>query len=124
MSDIASLYSILEKIDYIETNIQHFSSTHDALMDTATARPAILMLLVGIAEQFNKMEQKQSTFLLQYFSPEERKGIRDIRNFIAHEYDGVDLPVIEWLIDYGLPKIKNQCTQAIADFSSNTIDTP
>ena len=101
--------SILEKIEYIEANLQRFPSTHDALEDAVTTRPALLMLLVGIAEQFDRLERKEIEEVLCHFDPTERKGLRDIRNFIAHEYDGVDLPIVEWIIDEALPIVKRKC---------------
>jgi len=109
-----SIASILEKIEYIEENLRHYATTQMALEDAATTRPAILMLLVSIAEQMNRLEQKRAEEILKYFTPDERKGLRDIRNFIAHEYDGVDLPIVEWLIDEAIPIIRQKCEMILS----------
>jgi uncharacterized protein with HEPN domain len=108
-SSLESIASILEKIGYIHQNIKHFPSTQRALEDAMTVRPAVLMLLVGISEQLDRIQRKYPNDILSYFTPEEQKGIRDIRNFIAHDYDGVDLPIVEWLIDEALPIIEAKC---------------
>jgi len=109
-----SITSILEKIDYIDENLRSYASTQQALEDPVTTRPAILMLLVGIAEQMDRLEHKKAEEILRHFTPEERKGLRDIRNFIAHEYDGVDLPIIEWLIDEALPIVRRKCQMILS----------
>ena len=112
--NISKIYSILEKIEYIEQNIESCGSVHGALSDEITTRPAILMLLTGIAEQFIKLKQEQDTRLLSFFTKEELKGMQDIRNFIAHDYDGVELSIIEWLLYNALPKLKAKCQEAIS----------
>ncbi|NKQ40903.1 MAG: DUF86 domain-containing protein [Sulfurovum sp.] len=112
--NISKIYSILEKIEYIEQNIHSSGSIYHALSDQATARPAILMLLTGVAEQFIKLKQHQDTKLLSFFAEEELKGMQDIRNFIAHDYDGIELSIIEWLLHNALPKLKVQCQTIIS----------
>ncbi len=116
---ISRIYSIVEKIEFIERNIAAKKGIYNALEDEVTTRPAILMLLAGIAEQFNKLNEENISTLLSYFEDEDLKGMRDVRNFIAHEYDGVELAIIEWLLRNALPKLKNQCIEAITQYESN-----
>ena len=114
---IASIYSILEKIAYIEDNITLHGSIHAALQDAKTTRPAILMFLTGIAEQFTRLKQKEAKEILSFFDAEELKGIQDIRNFIAHDYDGVELSIIEWMLRYALPDLKEKCHKALQELT-------
>jgi len=107
--NISKIYSILEKIEYIEKNINTQNGIVNALSDEVTTHPAILMLLVGISEQFAKLKQHDDQELLSYFDNEDLKGMQDVRNFIAHEYDGVELAIIEWLLRNALLKLKQQC---------------
>ena len=37
------------------------------------------------------------------------KGMYDVRTYIAHDYEGVNLAIVEWIIRNGLPKFKKQC---------------
>jgi uncharacterized protein with HEPN domain len=74
------------------------------LEDREVYRPAILMHLVAIAEQFDKLKKENSP-LLEHFSFDDLKGIYDTRTFIAHDYEGVNLPIIETAIRYGLPEL-------------------
>ncbi len=115
--NISKVYSILEKIEYIEKNIELGGSIYGALEDEVSYRPAILMLLTGISEQFHTLKQNNATDILVYFQEEDLKGMQDVRNFIAHEYDGVELAIIGWILRNALPKLKEQCNQVI-----NTLD--
>ena len=36
-----------------------------------------------------------------------------MRTYIAHDYEGVNLAIIEWIIRFGLPKFKEQCQKVI-----------
>ena len=112
------MYSILEKIEYIEENIALQGSIHAALADEKTTRPALLMLLTGIAEQFTKLKQKRADDILVYFEEEELKGMQDVRNFIAHDYDGVELSIIEWLLRYALPSLKRKCQAVLEEYGT------
>ncbi|MEA2073743.1 MAG: HepT-like ribonuclease domain-containing protein [Campylobacterota bacterium] len=74
-----------------------------SLEDEKTTRPAIMMHLTSIAEQFSKIKDKK---LLSNFNDEDVKGAIDTRNFIAHDYEGVNLPIIEFIIRERLPILK------------------
>jgi uncharacterized protein with HEPN domain len=63
------------------------------------------MHLTSIAEQFSKI--KDSNFLSQ-FDEEDVKGAIDTRNFIAHDYEGINLPIIEFIIRERLPILKDE----------------
>lgn len=105
---ISKIYLILEKIDYIDQIIQNSESITSALEDAVTTRPAILMHLTAIAEQFNNLKREDKS-LLESFDEEDVKGMYDVRTYIAHEYEGVNLAIVEWIIRNGLPKFKQQC---------------
>jgi len=62
------------------------------------------MLLVAIAEQFNKLE-KINADILAPFDRVDIKGMIDIRNFISHDYDGVSLGLVEDSLRYDIPRI-------------------
>ena len=32
-----------------------------------------------------------------------------MRTYLAHDYEGVNLAIVEWIIRNGLPKFKKQC---------------
>jgi uncharacterized protein with HEPN domain len=110
--NISKIYLIVEKIEYIDTIVDNEGGITLALNDVVTARPAILMHLTAIAEQFNKLKQNDET-LLTFFDEADVKGMYDVRTYIAHEYEGVNLAIVEWIVRNGLPKFKKQCQEII-----------
>jgi uncharacterized protein with HEPN domain len=103
--DLRRISTIIEKISHIENIISKFDGKiSKALEDRELYRPAILMHLVAIAEQFDKLKKDNSP-LLEHFSLDDLKGIYDTRTFIAHDYEGVNLSIIETAIRYGLPEL-------------------
>jgi len=111
---ISKIYLIQEKIEYIEQIVEGVGSITKALEDEVTVRPAILMHLTAIAEQFAKLKQAHADNLLAVFDEQDVKGMYDVRAYIAHDYEGVNLAIIEWIIRYGLPKFKAQCQSIIS----------
>ncbi len=105
---INRIKTIQKKILMIENIINEFDGKiSKALEDETKSRPAILMHLVSIAEQINKLKDESAFELLEKFSKSDLKGLCDVRNFIAHDYDGVDLSIIEDVVRYGIPSLKS-----------------
>ena len=102
-NDIIKLKSIQTKLNTITTIVQRHDGIVKALEDIE-GQPAILMLLVAIAEQFNKLENLESN-ILDTFNKHDLKGMASIRNFIAHDYDGINLAIIEDVIRYKLEPV-------------------
>lgn len=117
--NISKIYLVLEKIEYIEQIIENCGSISNALNDIITNRPAILMHLTAIAEQFNKLKIKDEKEILSFFDKEDLRGLYDVRTYIAHDYEGVNLSIIEWIIRFGLAKVKENCNNAIIHFNKN-----
>jgi len=107
MSNIISLKIALEKIILIEKVIEKYKYITKALEDELLGRPSILMHLVSLAEQFSRLKSKNANDILNNFEKEDLKGTYDIRNFIAHDYEDVNLALIELIIKEKLPKIKS-----------------
>jgi uncharacterized protein with HEPN domain len=97
---------VLEKIGHIEQAIEKAGGITLALEDEAVFKPAVLMHLVSIAEQFQKMQNDMDFELLAKFDKADIRGALAVRNFIAHDYEGVNLGIVEEVIRHYLPKIK------------------
>ena len=110
---ISKIYLIIEKIEYIEEIVKNCGRISSALEDLVTSRPAILMHLTAIAEQFNKLKQAHADEILNQFDKDDLKGLYDVRTYIAHDYEGVNLAIIEWIIRFGIPKFKEQCLKVV-----------
>ncbi len=110
---ISKIYLIIEKIEYIEKIVTNAGNITKALEDVMTIRPAILMHLTAIAEQFDKLKKSHADEILNEFDKDDLKGLYDVRTYIAHDYEGINLAIIEWIIRNGLPKFKMQCQKVI-----------
>lgn len=116
--DIQRIKSINKKLNSIFTIIKRHGSIIKALEDENEGQPAILMLLVASSEQFNKLYKKNSN-ILENFHDIDIKGIISVRNFIAHDYDGINLSIIENSLRYGIPELL-QITTKILEKSLNS----
>jgi uncharacterized protein with HEPN domain len=103
-NELARMQSIHKKLTSISTIIERHDGIVKALKDEDEGQPAILMLLVAIAEQFNKLN-KVDADILTPFDKVDIKGIIDVRNFISHDYDGISLGLIEDSLRYDIPRI-------------------
>ena len=110
---ISKIYLIIEKIEYIEKIVANAGNITKALEDVMTIRPAILMHLTAIAEQFDKLKKSHADNILNEFDKDDLKGLYDVRTYITHDYEGINLAIIEWIIRNGLPKFKTQCQKVI-----------
>ena len=100
--DIDRLKVLFTKISFILDICE--DGIVNALEDEKTTRPAIMMHLTSIAEQFSKIKDNN---ILNKFDESDVKGAIDTRNFIAHDYEGINLPIIEFIIRDRLPILKD-----------------
>lgn len=101
------LHKIIEKIEHIQSVCKKYdTSIEKALEDEILGRAAILMHLEAIAEQFEKLFENSAFDILKAYEKEDIKGIRRVRNYIAHQYDEVDNEVIMDIISQRLPIIR------------------
>ena len=61
--DLKRIESIHKKLSSIYEIIKRHGSITNSLADDIEAQPAILMLLIASAEQFNKLKKNDSTIL-------------------------------------------------------------
>ena len=106
--DIVRIELIHKKIVYILDICQN--GIIKALEDEKTTRPAILMHLTSIAEQFSKIKDHN---ILKQFDSDDVKGAIDTRNFIAHDYEGINFAIIEFIIRERLPILNNKIKQLL-----------
>lgn len=98
-SSFEKLDFIVEKIEDIESFRNRYKSIEDLLNDVM-GYDATLMCLLQIGETLNKLRDESFAEELPI------KGTYDVRNFIAHDYEGVNKMIIEDIIRVQLPKLK------------------
>jgi len=104
---------IQKKILFIESIIEDKGSIIQALEDEKNSRASILMHLTSIAEQFDKLLHNGELELLSHFAKEDIKGSYELRNFIAHDYEGVDLYIVEDVINTRFEIIKESVEKVL-----------
>jgi uncharacterized protein with HEPN domain len=97
---------IYKKICFIENIVAKNGGIIKALEDEENSRAAMLMHLTAIAEQFDKLLKNGEFEILSLFNKKDLKGTYDVRNYIAHDYEGINLSVIENVLRNKLPSIK------------------
>jgi len=107
---------ILERIEFIENIIKRHKFVTKALLDEVEARPAILMHLSQIGEEINKIDKE---ILEKLELLEDAKGAYNVRNFIVHSYEGVNLALIERIIKEKFPILKEKFKSYINEKNSN-----
>jgi len=96
---------IKKKIEFIQNIVHENGSVIVALEDEQNARASILMHLTSIAEQFDKLLHSGELDILSNFEKQDIKGSYELRNFIAHDYEGIDFHIVEDVIVQRLPII-------------------
>jgi uncharacterized protein with HEPN domain len=108
------MYEALEligkKIALIEEIVNQYGGVTLALEDEKLARPALLMHLVAIAEQFGRLQNAMAFEILARFEKEDIRGA-----FVAHDYEGVNIALIEGVIREYLPRIKKVVETVLDD---------
>ena len=99
ISDKSRLEFILEMIEDIEFIIKENGSLTNALKNRI-GKHALLMCLMQIGEPLHKIKDEKIKKELPI------KGSYDVRNFIAHDYEGVDLELIDNILRYLIPELK------------------
>ena len=99
VSDTSRLEFILEMIEDIEYTIEENHTLKKSLTNRI-GKHALLMCLMQIGESLNKIEDETLKDKLPI------KGAYDVRNFIAHDYEGVDIGLIENILRYLIPELK------------------
>lgn len=96
---------IEKKIQFINNIVKEKKSIVNALEDEQNSRASILMHLTSISEQFDKLLHSGELDILSNFEKQDIKGSYELRNFIAHDYEGIDYHIVESVIEERLPVI-------------------
>ncbi|MBN2834548.1 MAG: DUF86 domain-containing protein [Candidatus Delongbacteria bacterium] len=93
----------LEKILYYINDIEKMIKNHDGIVETLNhteGQYAVSMCLVQIGELLGKIENPD------YIQKLPVKPVKDFRNIIVHDYEGVDLSIVEKILEDDLPQLK------------------
>ncbi|OGS17662.1 MAG: hypothetical protein A2219_08500 [Elusimicrobia bacterium RIFOXYA2_FULL_50_26] len=105
-ADRARLEFILRMITSIETIVQRHGDIDAALTDIE-GQNALLMFLLQIGEKISRIEGEQYRVLLPV------KEASSVRNFIAHDYDGINLQIIKDIVLTDIPVLKKNLNEIL-----------
>ena len=117
ISSFAKTKFILKMLGNIDTIIERHNGIVNALEDEVEAQPAILMSLMQIGESLKKLD---SDILEKFDLQEESKGSYSVRNFIAHDYEGVNMMMVEEIIRNRIPILKEKVLKVKEYFENDT----
>lgn len=102
----ARIETILKYIDDIEYTVSNYGGVVNTLEDRI-GKHSLLMCLMQIGENLNKLDSSNETI------KEATKGAYAVRNFIAHDYEGVNLALIEHIVRNLLQPLKEELKKDI-----------
>jgi uncharacterized protein with HEPN domain len=104
-SYIAKSDFMLKMIANIYAVVDRHGGIVAVLDDEIEGRPAVLMAFLQIGETLNRLD---ALVLRECGLERDAKGSYDVRNFIAHDYLGVDLGLVEGIIRDYLPTLQGK----------------
>jgi len=102
----AKIEFIIEMIKRVEVIVQRHNGIVNSLNDIE-GEMAILMAITQIGETLKKLDDK---LLAKYDLIEDKEGAYYTRNYIVHNYEGVNYAFIEKIIRIYLPNLKEKLT--------------
>ena len=93
-------------IDEAEIVIKRHGSPYNALIDVES-KNSILLNLLQIGEKLNKLSSEQLREKLPV------KETYSLRNKITHDYGGIDLPTVEYILNEELKLLKSQINEIL-----------
>jgi len=109
-SDITKILFVIEKIDDLLSYKQDFKSVEN-LLNSKMGFDATNMCIMQIGETLNKL----NTETQEHYPELPIKESYLTRNYIAHDYEGVNKHIIEMIIRDQLPKLKLYLKTVIKD---------
>jgi uncharacterized protein with HEPN domain len=109
------LQKIIESIDAITFILEDIKIRPTQAIEDRLIKPALRMHIVKTAEQFNKLKEENAFEILSRFEDRDLRGLAAVRNFIAHDYDSTDDSIIEDIIRYDLPRIRENAVKILEE---------
>ncbi|MFK2822398.1 DUF86 domain-containing protein [Arcobacter sp. YIC-80] len=97
----ARIETILKYIDDIEYIVSNYNGVVNTLEDRI-GKHSLLMCLMQIGENLNKLDSSNENL------KDAVKGAYAVRNFIAHDYEGINLALIENIVRNLLQPLKEE----------------
>lgn len=106
-----SKQSLSAKLDFIIEmieNIEEIIKRHNGIVDTLEDFEGQMAVLMGLSQVGETLKKLDDIIVQGYDLVEDKKGAYYTRNYIVHDYEGIDLGFIENILRSYLPKLKEK----------------
>ena len=103
-SMLAKVEFILEMID----NIDEIICRHHGIVKTLEDFEGQMAVLMGLSQIGETLKKLDDVLVEKYDLKDDRDGAYYTRNYIVHDYEGVDLGFIENILRSYLPELKEK----------------
>ena len=103
--------SLVAKLDFIIEmieNIEQIIERHKGVVDTLEDFEGQMAVLMGISQIGETLKKLDDSIVFKYDLIKDKEGSYYTRNYIVHDYEGVDLGFIENILRVYLPKLKTK----------------
>ncbi|WP_455757564.1 HepT-like ribonuclease domain-containing protein [Sulfurimonas sp.] len=94
-------------IEMIE-NIEEIINRHNGVVKTLEDFEGQMAVLMGLSQIGETLKKFDDDIVNKYDLKEDRDGAYYTRNYIVHDYEGIDLGFIENILRSYLPKLKDK----------------
>lgn len=102
----AKIEFILEMIN----NIEEIIKRHNGIVDTLDDFEGQMAILMGLSQIGETLKKIPDDIINKNDLKEDKEGAYYTRNYIVHDYEGIDLGFIESILREYLPSLKNKLT--------------
>jgi len=113
--------SLRAKIDFILEmcdNINEIIKRHDGIVKTLADFEGQMAILMGLSQIGETLKKLDDETVKKYNLQEDKEGAYYTRNYIVHDYEGVDLSFIENILRSYLPELKEKIETIQNDLAS------
>ncbi|MEN4052534.1 MULTISPECIES: HepT-like ribonuclease domain-containing protein [Sulfurimonas] len=99
------------KIDFIVEmieNIEIITSRHKGIVKALEDVEGWIAILMGLSQIGETLKKFDDTVIEKYDLKKDRDGAYYTRNYIVHDYEGVDLGFVESIVRDYLPKLREK----------------
>lgn len=103
--------SINAKIDFIIEmieNIEEITKRHNGIVKTLEDFEGQMAVLMGLSQIGETLKKFDDTIVDKHNLKDDRDGAYYTRNYIVHDYEGIDLGFIESILRTYLPELKQK----------------
>ncbi|MEK6658298.1 MAG: HepT-like ribonuclease domain-containing protein [Campylobacterota bacterium] len=112
--------SLNAKIDFMLEmceNIEEITKRHCGIVKTLEDFEGQMAVLMGLSQIGETLKKLDDEIVVKYDLVKDKEGAYYTRNYIVHDYEGVDLGFIENILRVYLPTLKNKIVSMQNDYN-------